>query len=478
MNVEVAPPRVDAEERWEAWPQLVAGIPLAALLGVAIGGAGWPLVGLGAVALTVGAAIASRVLGWHAMVLGVLFLTPLVPAVETGMFAPIGSLGFEVRAPLIVGLLAGAVLIGFRGAPRANRDVERIAATLLVLAGVGAVVALQNAVGAGELVRELAHGAGQPLVYAAALLVFAAYAARSASAGDWLLAAISAAVIAEAGIVAVELGSGQAVDPFRGLTRAQGTLGWNFLGALGMIGTFCALALRARTTDRGLRVLGAVAIAAGLGLVAAGVSRGALVALVVGAAYVGFNEPRFRGRLAVAAVVATVALLTGLANPVAGIWQDRASALGDGLPWFDRTATWVAGARMGADNPLTGLGSAGVRRAVETRPDYTETPFGDSAVIPHNVWILGLAESGIAYILLLLLLTWLVAAAVWARRRRAGPGDRHLIAALLGFGAISVINNLFTHPELMLPVLAILGILLARPASRPRPASQPAPQAA
>lgn len=401
-------------------------------------------------------------LGSEALILTLLVLVPLVPATDAGVVAGIGSQGLAVRAPIIGLLLLAAMAVYFGGVPRPARDsVARLVISLLMLAAVGAATAIVNAQTATQTLSELAHAAGQPLVYALALLVFGAYAVHGKAAQERLLIAFCLGIVLQAGFVAVELASGAAFDAVRGFTRAQGTVGSNFLSALGMLGVFAALALRERASDALARRFSDLALVCGAGILAAGISRGAVIALMVGFAYLLFRSRRLRvgpllAGLAVSAVVVVV---------LGSFWEQR---LQTGITEFDRTSTWVAGLRIAGDNPVTGLGSDGVVEAIETRPDYAVTPYGTTTVIPHNIWILGFAESGVVYLLAMVALTVVAISSVRSRPRPRAPGDGPLVAALVGFGVLCAINNMFGHPELVLGVLMMLALLLV-PTGRVEP---------
>ena len=61
---------------------------------------------------------------------------------------------------------------------------------------------------------------------------------------------------------------------------------------------------------------------------------------------------------------------------------------------FDRPGTWISGVRIGLDHPFTGLGEEEIVRALGDVREYRQTPLGDTSVLPHNSWILPLAEGG------------------------------------------------------------------------------------
>lgn len=412
-----------------------------------------------AAALALGAlTLAYARFGRDVLVLALLALVPLIPATDAGALAALGDYGTELRAPLIAGALILSCFLLFPELPRpANVRTTRIVAAFALLAGAGAFATLLNSETPAAMVDEAIGAVGQPLIYALALIVFAQYARRGPRHADLLLAAFCTAVILEAGYVALELASGSAFDALRGVTRAQGTLGSNFLSALGALGFLAALALWERRPDPAWRRFAALAMVAGLAVMFAGISRGAVIALIVAGAYLLLTSDRLRPGPTIVALCAGGALAFAFAS----LWAD---SFEEGVTEFDRTQTWIAGLRISADNPVAGLGSDGVVDAIETRPDYYDTPFGKTTVIPHNMWILGFAESGILYFLALVVLaatvTWAIASRPRPPSDRRAPGERALVAAVIAFGILAAINNMFTHPELAIGVLAFLAILL------------------
>src|SRR5271165_7163737 len=152
-------------------------------------------------------------------------------------------------------------------------------------------------------------------------------------------------------------------------------MGSDFLGVFGVIGAFAGAYMRQIAGTRGERTLGVMAIAAGVFVLVASVSRGPLLGLLFGIASLAMasrdKTPR-RGRLATAlglTVAAAVALYA-----MQGLWEARLNA--SSTSTFDRPATWVSGARIATDNLLTGVGPTHVAEVVLSSPRYSETPYG------------------------------------------------------------------------------------------------------
>ena len=443
-------------------PAQAAAALAGALLLLAIAGAGTavgsPLIlpALGLLALAGAAAV--FVWGREVPLLAVIVLTPLVPVGEVGIFAgALGAQGGNVRAALILVLLASFLLGYVRGMPPLPRGLRAVAASLLGLAGAGLFAALLNADDLVELVQELAHGVGQPVTYVLLMLAVAAALREGEGTRERLLGAFCVAVILQGLIVAAEFATGAAFDPIRGVTRAQGTVGANFLSAMAMLGFFTALSLLRGSRARGLSLLAVATCVASIGILALATTRGGVIGLVVGGAYLLMSGAAGRRRFLALAVVFAALAAASVVPQISSLWTDRIDV--ERLSEFDRLATWVSGARMGIDDPLTGIGSIEVEEGVATIDRYRDTPFGATSVVPHNIWILAFAEGGIPSLLMSLLFSLTVFVAVWRRPRIRSPADKCLVAGIIGIVLIATINNLFTHPEVMVPSLVVLTIL-------------------
>ncbi|MGI8726384.1 MAG: hypothetical protein ACR2K6_01710, partial [Solirubrobacterales bacterium] len=236
-------------------------------------------------------------------VLAILAFIILFPVVTIGPFTDaLEGRGDLLRAGFLVGMLGLAALVWGPGIPRPAARLRAVVAGLLVLAGFGAVSALANATSAQTSFSLAAQLVGQPLVMAGLLIYLSAFLRSGGRATDYLLAAFALGVVAEAAVVAGELWSGAAYDELREFTRAQGTVGANFLGAYAMMALFIGLAgiergggLRSRRPDRRpesagaprlsgprmTRAVGAVTIGAAAVIIVGAVARSALIGVVI-----------------------------------------------------------------------------------------------------------------------------------------------------------------------------------------------------
>lgn len=437
--------------------ELLAGgaIAVPAVAGIAL--LGMPELVLIALLAAVGAVACLWRWGREGPLLGVIVLAPLIPIAEGGSFGALGDYGSDLRAGVIA-LGTGLYLIPYlNGVPALPRALRGTVVSLLALAAIALPVALLNSTKPADLFPELSHGIGQPLLYALFIFAVAAALRSRPQARERILAAFAIAILAQAAIVAAEFATGAAFDAVRGVTRAQGTVGANFLSAMAMLGFFTGLSLRTGSVTRMLTWLGtATILASGMILVLA-TTRGGFIGLIIGVGYLLFVglSPRAR-RVALGAAAATIAVVL-LVPPVAELWTSRLDE--QGIAGFDRAATWVSGTRMGLDDPLTGLGTLGVEKGIETNLYYRLTPFGYTSVVPHNIWVLGFAEGGVPTLLGLVVFSFFAVLAVLGRPRPSSGPDRYLVAGLLAVASVAMVNNLFTHPEVMIPAFAVLTVL-------------------
>lgn len=407
--------------------------------------------------------------GAEAPLLAAVVITPLIPNSTDGFAAgALGGYGGDIRAALLI-FLVGVFLACFsRGLPSLPSTLVGVVGSLLAIAGAGAFAAVINADGPSELIAELSPGVGQPLIYALLIVAVVAAVQSREGARERLLAAICVAIFGQTLIVLAEFATGAAFDASRGVTRAQGTVGANFLSAMAMVAFFAGLSLQSGAVHLRLKLLGSGAAAAALLILLLATTRGGLAGVLIGIAYVVLTGVSRRARLAIVGAGVALLMAGALIGPLADIWSDRLEARG-GVSGFDRTATWVSGVRMGIDDPVSGLGSIGVQEGVVEVPRYRDTPVGYTSVVPHNTWILALAQGGVASLIASLVFSAFVGLAIWRRPRRGSLPDRFLVAGLLALVAVTLINNLFTHPEVMLPGLVLLTIMAGRvPAARER----------
>lgn len=436
---------------------LLAVVPLM-LLGAAGPGLGFPLLGPALALVALAGAGAIFAWGREAPLLVAVAMTPLIPVGQEGLAGGLlGTQGGNIRAASIAALLA-LFLVGYvRGLPPLPASLRPVVGSLIGLAGAGLFAAVLNSKNAAELGGELAHGIGQPVIYGVLILCVAAQLRECEGARERLLAAFSVAILLEGLVVAVEFATGAAFDQLRGITRAQGTVGADFLAAMAMLGFFCGLSLRVSTNRRRFVVLGTTTMIVSVGILALATTRGGVIGAVVGIGYLLFTGINVRSRAHVFLGMAGLLIVVLVLPPVSKLWSERLSL--DTVTTFDRTATWVSGVRMGIDDPLSGLGSAGVEKGIATNLYYRDTPYGASSVVPHNIWILAFAEGGIANLVMSLIFSAFAAVAVWRRPRRRSPPDRYLVAGLISVAIVALINNLFTHPEVMIPSFVVLTIL-------------------
>ena len=351
----------------------------------------------------------------------------------------------------------GFYLLGYvRGTPSLPHALRGIVGSLLVLAAVGVPLAFVNSEPPG-LLQELSHGFGQPLLYALFIVAVASMLRSSESARERLLGALALSILGQAVIVMAQFATGAAFDPVRGVTRAQGTVGANFLSAMAMLGFFVGLSLRTGSRSRSWIRLGTLTILASVLILMLTTTRGGFVGAAVGIAYLVMTGLNARGRrIAVGAAVVTLAVVI-FVPPVADLWTSRLQT--QGVAGFDRASTWISGVRMGSDDPLSGLGNTGVEEAISEDHRYQVTPAGRSSVVPHNIWILGFAQGGALVLATIVAFSVFALRAVLSRPRARSVPDRYLVAGLIAITVVAMINNIFTHPEVMLPTFAILTVV-------------------
>ena len=436
--------------------EMLIGAMLAALAALAVVVID-PVLVLAVLALLVGVAAAWWRWGRETPLLAVIVIAPLIPIAEGGSFGALGAYGSDIRAAVIA-LGVGLFLLPWvRGVPALPRALRATVVALFSLAAIALPVAVLNSTKPADLVSEISHGVGQPLLYGLLVLAIAAALRSSASARERILGAFAIAILAQALIVAAEFATGAAFDVARGVTRAQGTVGANFLSAMAMLGFFVGLSLRTGSVSRQMVRLGTLTVLASGAIMVLATTRGAFVAAAVGLGYLLFTGLGARGRrIALGAGAAIVAVVL-FVPPVAELWTSRLDS--QGLAGFDRGSTWLSGIRMGLDDPLSGLGTIGVEEGVVENAYYRLTTFGVTSVVPHNIWILGFAEGGLPTLLGLLAFSFFALLAVLGRPRLDSGPDRYLVAGLLAITIVAMINNLFTHPEVMVPAFAVLTVL-------------------
>lgn len=442
------------------------------MLGAGLAVLGHPIYLLGAVCV-VSVVLVAAVYGRASGVMALLFAgAALVPVVSTSSNDGSPTLS-ALRTALILGLtvLAGMQLWGTHGVPERLRPVV---GGLGAMALLGAVVTLFTSHGAGDYIKEAAQAAGQPLAYAMVLAAAVCLLRVSDKAREHLVAAWCIAVVAESVIVAGQLATGAAYDPLRGFTRAQGTMGADFLGVFSAMGVFAGAYLRAAAHSARFRRLGNAAIIAGIFALIASISRGSLIGLGIGLLTLllvpsrgGPNRRRTAQALVIVAIVG-VGLYAGR-----GLWEARLSSAGG----FDRPATWVSGLRIAEDNLLTGVGPRHVAQVVTSNLRYSDTPYGMTTSNPHNAWLFVADSEGVPYAVLLILVSFALIRALMTES--PSPSRRYLLASLAAGGSVFFINNLFDHPEIMLYFLLATALAVTEVPSvatsreRRRPSRRP-----
>lgn len=409
----------------------------------------------------------------------------LAPTAQSAGVAPLrigGVLLTAVRAVMLgVGLLMTIALLGVGRIFGALGRSRAIVLSLLVMAALGVAIAAAHAGTPRQLLSMLSKTAGQPLIYGALLACLVTTLQADPRNRRRLLAAWSVMTIVEAAFVVIQLVSGAAYDPLRGFTRPQGTVGADFVGALAGAGLFGGLALLAAASDRRAQVLGIAAVVGALVTLSVVQARGALVTVALAMLFLAVcAKGRLRahvvtrwrlgsgtrGRAGVV-IAAMIIAFGGLVLVSRSLWLPRLNA--SSTRGFDRPATWLAGLRLAADHPLIGAGPVDISRIIAANPRYRSTPFGATGINPHNTWIYAADEGGIPYAVALVVVTLLFLWALWRRRERRVE-DPYLWAAMIVLGPLFAINNLFTHPEVMVVTLLTGGMLLARdPGDAPTP---------
>jgi O-antigen ligase/polysaccharide polymerase Wzy-like membrane protein len=448
-----------------------------ALLGILCVGLGAVVTRLATPELLLGAVAVLLVVLWAIArwgALGILLilvtLTPWLPVVSGVYGQPRSYAGIDgstLRTVGIATLSISALLIARQRVEGGPQPFKSTRVLLLVLAGLGVVSALFTATGGSDFLKLTAQAAGQPLFYAIALTLFVSEARRGPEVRRQLLRALCISLIGEALICVVQVADGAAYDPVRNITRAQGTLGADALGAFAMIGVFMALALRSCAERRRDRILGAAGVVAGLAMLVLALARGPAIAFAVALLITAL--PR-RGQVNARRVstLLLVALLAAIALYASkGLWLARLDAPSTG--GFDRPATWVAGLRLVRNHPLVGVGSTHAVQVITSSSEYSQTQFGDTGDLPHNAWLYAAAANGALYGIVLVVLTVLFV--VELVHCKGPPETRYLKAGLVGLALVFFENNLFNHPEIMLVVLLAAAIIAASVDPRPdRPA--------
>jgi hypothetical protein len=434
--------------------QVMAGLGGAIMASVSLGAivANGAAITMGVLAAVLVACIAASLLGRLIFPIALIVAVPLIPVAGDPPIAGASN----VRLGVMAIFLAGGFLIHTQSRQRLqSAGVSSLVTAFLILAAFGTLVAIANGTDSQDILKTLSLMTGQPLVYAGFLGLFAITVQSNDRSRTQLLCAWAVVMIVEGLYVAGQFATGSAYDAVRGFSRGQGTTGADFLGAFAAISFFGALALRAVARSTRVRLLAWAAMCAAVGSQLASTSRGSLVGLGLGLVYLLFRRHRSslaKSRQNIALVLSLAIILGGGLYATKGLWLSRLNARSTAS--FDRPATWVSGLRIARDHLFTGVGPTKIATLIQNDPRYSSTQYGGTTSVPHDMWIFALAAGGLPYGLAAVWVTFVLFRIV--RQASAGRLSReglYLEAALIAALPVFVINNVFTHPEVMIAVM-------------------------
>jgi hypothetical protein len=433
----------------------------AAMASIALGAivANGATVAMGVVAALFVVAVAASFLGRVIFPIALIVAVPLIPVAGD---PPVAGASIA-RLAVIAIFLAGGFLIDTQSRQSLqSAGIRSLVTAFLTLAAIGVYVAALDGTDGRDILKTLSLTAGQPLAYAGFLGLFATTVKRNEHNRNRLLCAWAVVAIIEGLYVAAQFRSGSAYDAVRGFSRGQGTTGADFLGAFAAISFFGALELRAVARSTSVRLLAWTAMLAAAGSQLASTSRGSLVGLGLGLVYLLFRRNRSghaKSPRNIALVLSLTILLGGGLYATKSLWLSRLNA--PSTASFDRPATWVSGLRIARDHLFTGVGPTKIATLIQTDPRYSSTQYGGTTSVPHNMWVFALAVGGLPYGVAAIWLVYVLFRTV--RRASAGRSREglYLQAALIAALPVFVINNVFTHPEVMVVVMlaAALAVL-------------------
>jgi O-antigen ligase len=438
----------------------IAAVVTSAALGVAV--AQGTIVIAGSLIAVLTLAITLSLWGRVVLPLTLIVVVPLIPVAGDPPAAGASS----ARLAVMVLLVAAGLLLHTQSGQRLRSvEIRSLVTALLVFAVLGMLVAMSDGTGGQDLLKTLSLTSGQPLAYAGFLALFAVALQSKERSRQDLLRAWAVVMIVEGLYVALQFATGSAYDPIRGFSRGQGTTGADFLGAFAAISFFGALALRSIEQSMRGRLLAWAAMIAAAGSQLASTSRGSLVGLSLGLGYL--LVQRHRGgvagsRRSVALVLLLIAIIGGGLYATKGLWLSRL----DARPTtnFDRPTTWASGLRIARDHPWTGVGPTKLASLIENDPRYSDTQYGRTTSVPHDMWIFALAVGGLPYGLGAVWLVFVLSRVLrQAYRRNPSQEVLDLRAALVAALPVFVINNVFTHPEVMIVVMLAIALLVVSP---------------
>jgi putative peptidoglycan lipid II flippase len=432
-----------------------AGIALGAVAAVAA-----TMVVLLAVLLACVVRYGPVVFGW--ILIGVV---PLVPVVEGNGVFTIGSVDPSV---LRIGMVVLAVVAGLSSLQgrsvrktRGDKNVRLLNRGFLVFAAVGLLVSIGGATDMSSFLTMLSNATGQPAIYALVLLFFVTAMRVIPATRVQFLRALALAIILETGVVVYQYRTGLAFDMVRGYSRAQGTMGSDFLGAFALVAFFGCAALRIEAKGRKARIFANVGAGCAITSLVVSLSRGPIIGFILGVLVFAASRQQSPGgrRRSVVTGAAIVLVMAGGLYASRTLWAQRLTAQSTGA--FDRPATWISGLRIGEDHPFLGVGPGNVAAEIGNNLRYSQTQYGTVGVNPHNAWIYAFAEGGLFYALALVWLTILLIYVLRRHPHREGHASQLLTSGLAGVFPIFFINNLFTHPEVFIPTLLLYAVVLA-----------------
>jgi O-antigen ligase len=435
----------------------IAAVVASAVLGAAAAHGAIIVAGslIGILALCITMSLRGRIV----VPLTLIVVVPLIPVAGDPPAAGASAARLGIMAVLVA---LGLILHAQSGQRLHSVEIRSLVVALLVFAALGTLVAVSNGTGDQDFLKTLSLTSGQPLAYAGFLALFAVTLQSRQRSRQDLLRAWAVVMIVEGLYVAAQFATGSAYDPLRGFSRGQGTTGADFLGAFAAISFFGALALRSIERSTSGRLLAWAAMIAAAGSQLASTSRGSLVGLTLGLGYILIQRRRVSvagSQRSVALVLSLIAIIGGGLYATKDLWLSRL----DARPTtnFDRPATWASGLRIARDHPWTGVGPTKLAALVQNDPRYSDTQYGRTTSVPHDMWIFALAIGGIPYGLGAVWVVFVLFRVLRQSSRRSRSQEvLDLRAGLIAALPVFVINNVFTHPEVMIVVMLAVALLV------------------
>jgi hypothetical protein len=167
-----------------------------------------------------------------------------VPSAPTGVELAGRTFG-EPRTGGMIALLGGICLLRRRELSRwLDGRVLMVCLALIGLVPLGILAAADTAQGGSDFLKAASQSAGQPFSYAALLGLFTLVLRTDWESERVLFAAWGIALGVQAAVCLGQFISGSAFIARLGYSRANGTMGSDFLGAFAMLSVFAALHVR------------------------------------------------------------------------------------------------------------------------------------------------------------------------------------------------------------------------------------------